>query len=182
MSESVSFSESGVKVDNPNKFKGVCSKCLLTVQPFEGHVIGSGSNYSIKHLKCPSTFVAIPRGFYTLLRDEGLSRNINIHKQDATNAFMPKGKIFSFCDEGESEYIPFAHLDNFGNLKIWRKYQDKHFLEEDLNTLVNDPSGARIAYATQTGDCALCNSQLDVLPEEYEGFCADCDVYASKGN
>lgn len=91
--------------------------------------------------------------------------------------FMPGRQLIAYLSgaDNETDYTRFGHIDERGNLRIWKKHQDNTALVADAKSFWADPHAENVVPAVR---CYRCGHKLTVPASVYNGLGPDC---AKKG-
>ena len=119
---------------------------------------------------------AFPEGRFTVQFENGDYKTIRVRRQDEDATFMPGRLVLSYLSgsDNDSDYTSFAHVDEGGNTRVWKKYRQNSSLIEALKVLVGSPTAAREAYAEQSGCCSRCGRTLTVPTSLHAGLGPEC--------
>lgn len=180
----------------PNRYGGKCVTCGVYVQEGAGILVGNArSGWGVEHKpgECVSAFAevpvfdaaqnrtpadstfAVPDGRYTIIWGDHY-KTVRVQHQDEYASFMPGRVILSHLtgSNNDRDYTSFAHVDEQGNVRIWKKFQGIENLREAVKVLMGDPKAASQAYARESGCCGVCNRSL-TTPESIEaGIGPEC--------
>jgi len=172
----------------PNRYGGKCTKCSAWVEAGAGYLTGRAGAWTTEHIECPSEDAPaapvstsahkgdLPEGRFTVQFADGTYKTIRIRRQDEDAQFMPSRLVLSYLSgsDNDSDYTSFAHVDEGGNTRVWKKYRQNTALVEALKVLVGSPTAAREAYAEQSGCCSRCGRTLTVPTSLHAGLGPEC--------
>jgi hypothetical protein len=135
-----------------------CGECGFE----NGHARGCVTRAPRRPVKIDAK-VAVPDGTYTVEFADGSYRTLRVRIQPEDSDFMPGQQVVGYLrgSNNDHDYTNFAHLKR-GEVYVWKKHRDSTEIIEALRVLVGDPKAAAIAYARQSGRCALCGRTLTV--------------------
>lgn len=171
-----------------NKYGARCTRCGIYVPEGQGTIEKNASGkWEVIHIQpCPDaqeveqaapalvTF-AVPDGRYTVIWADGY-KTIRVRHQDEFATFMPGRVILSYLSgsDNTSDYTSFAHVDERGEVRVWKKHQGNDRLCEAVKVLLGDPKAASQAYARESGCCGICGRTL-TTPESIDaGIGPEC--------
>jgi hypothetical protein len=176
--------------ERTNGYGARCALCKVWVEPNQGRLIKSGGSWRVEHVQpCPNpgqTHTAdlaasqpvdfkVPDGRYTIVWGDHY-KTIRVRHQDEFDSFMPGKAVLSYLSgsNNDSDYTSFAHVDETGSVRIWKKHQGNEDLKQAVKVLLGDPKAASQAYARESGCCGVCNRSL-TTPESIEaGIGPEC--------
>lgn len=187
-------SASSDRAPRANKYGGRCRQCDGWVPEGEGLLVGSRTEgWGVEHADCTavetvSRTAAAPvtvgqqarplvPGWYTVVFDDDDDhRTIQIEQQDDDDDFMPGRLILSYLSgsDNERDYTRFGHVDERGNVRIWKKHQGIPALARAINVLIGDPQAAAQSYAMESEHCYRCNRRLTSPESLRAGIGPDC--------
>ena len=140
-----------------NKYKALCFLCNQMVPEEEGQLTRVEDQWKVSHVgDCPKNWLDIPDGHYTITLD-GEKKTFRVSTQSIHDSFKPGHRILAHRNVEENlrlqpassqEYQSFAHLDDKGNVQIWKRFSDRGDLLRQAHALVKgDLSAAREFYA-----------------------------------
>jgi len=183
-------SDSGPK-PFPNKFGARCTVCTVWVEAGEGETTKVDGKWQVRHVQpCPTPGQApaqadtkpvergsfsVPDGRYTVIW-ENHYKTIRVTTQDQFADFMPGRPVLSYLSgaNNDRDYTRFAHVDEHGNVRIWKKHQANETLREAVKVLVGDPKAASKAYAQESGECGVCGRTLTTPESLAAGIGPEC--------
>jgi len=172
----------------PNRYGGKCTKCSAWVEAGAGYLTGRAGAWTTEHIECPSEDAPaapvstsahkgdLPEGRFTVQFADGTYKTLRVRRQDEDANFMPGRLVLSYLSgsDNDSDYTSFAHVDEGGNTRVWKKYRQNSSLIEALKVLVGSPTAAREAYAEQSGCCSRCGRTLTVPTSLHAGLGPEC--------
>lgn len=174
-----------------NKFGGKCGKCGSYVQENAGVLTGGRGNWGVEHKpgECPSADAPapaertvsnpgafpVPDGRYTVIW-ENHYKTMRVQTQDEFATFMPGKVVLKYLSgsNNDHDYTSFAHVDEHGNVRVWKKFQDRADLREAVKVLMGDPKAASKAYAAESGQCGRCGRTLTTPESLSAGIGPEC--------
>lgn len=116
-------------------------------------------------------------GFYTVVFEDGEYRTLRLRRQKAGSTFMPGRMMVSYLcgPDNTSDYNSFAHVNDEGNVIVWRRYKQDSVLAEAVRVLVGDPKAAQMAYAQKSGNCYICGRTLTTPESIAKGLGPVCE-------
>lgn len=189
---------SAVQADAPktvrvNKFGARCVNCDGWVPEGEGRLEKVGSSWQVSHIPpCPVTQESpaptgvdyrqtivngqvVFDGTYTVLVpvSETDHRTFKLRTQDMDEEFMPGKQIVSVLRgrDNDSDYQRIGHVDETGQVRVWRKHQDTDYAKDLLEAwnFFNSPSEVLKSVA-----CYRCGRTLTVPASVYNGLGPEC--------
>lgn len=172
-----------------NGYPGRCVKCQGWVEATKGTVAQRGGKWEVSHLdgECNVSAPAasaeapternfsVPDGTYTIIWDNHY-KTIKVRTQDQFADFMPGKPVLGYLAgaDNDRDFTSFAHVDERGQVRIWKKHQHNENLREAVKVLLGDPKAASQAYARESGCCGVCGRTL-TTPESIEaGIGPEC--------
>ena len=117
----------------------------------------------------------IPDGRYTVSWDDQY-KTLRVRTQDETSDFMPGRAIIQHLtgSNNDADYTSFAHVDETGSVRIWKKHQTNGLLREAVKILLDSPQKAAESYAVESGTCSRCGRTLTVPASLNAGLGPEC--------
>ena len=172
-----------------NVYGARCSSCQAWVEAGQGRLENTGGMWKVSHIPpCPNkeaapapeatptrTTFKVPDGRYTVVFADG-HKTIRVAHQDEFDSFMPGKAVLSFLSgsNNDSDYTSFAHVDERGSVRIWKKHQGNERLLQAVKVLLGDPKAASQAYARESGCCGVCNRTLTTPESLAAGIGPEC--------
>jgi hypothetical protein len=179
----------------PNRYGGKCRVCGVYVEAGAGNLVGSAGAWGVEHKpgECPTISVdesltgaptkapeattefKVPDGRYTIIWGDH-HKTIRVRHQGEYDDFKPGQVILSHLtgSNNDSDYTSFAHVDERGEVRIWKKYQGVENLREAVKVLLGDPKAASQAYAQESGCCGVCGRTLTTPESLAAGIGPEC--------
>jgi hypothetical protein len=179
------------KPERVNAYGARCVKCTVWVEPGAGRLTNRAGQWEVSHIPpCPerqpvvetvtvtevpeatkvseTPAFSVPDGRYTVIFADDY-KTIRVSHQDADSTFMPGRTILGYLSvtDNDRDYTSFAHVDESGSVRIWKKHQGVASLSESVKVLLGDPKAASKAYAAESGCCGICGRTL-TTPESIE--------------
>lgn len=177
-----------------NKFGGKCAVCGVYVVEGQGTIVKNESTgrWDVTHIQpCPAAgepaaktpqapateavAFSVPDGRYTIIWEDGY-KTIRVSHQGEFDEFMPGRAILSFLSgsNNDRDYTSFAHVDERGQVRVWKRHQGNERLREAVKVLLGDPKAASQAYARESGCCGICNRSLTTPESIAAGIGPEC--------
>ena len=175
-----------------NKFGAKCVNCGVFVPENTGRLTNDNGKWVVSHIPpCPtagepaaqapqapaaeSVAFSVPDGRYTIIWEDGY-KTIRVSHQGEFDEFMPGRAILSFLSgsDNDRDYTSFAHVDERGQVRVWKRHQGNERLREAVKVLLGDPKAASQAYARESGCCGICNRSLTTPESIAAGIGPEC--------
>lgn len=185
-----------------NRYGGQCHSCLKPVGMGE-EMLYRRSDKKMHHTACPinepvtleelgitapttqttedtpQNDSAIVDGYYTVQRENGTHITFRIRTQKDDASFAPGQQVIATLtgsdNEGENSYRGWGFVAN-GDIRVWKskanKVADWPKLAEAL--ISGNWKAAGVMYATESGNCFLCNRLLTVVSSVQQGVGPIC--------
>lgn len=172
-----------------NKYGSRCADCGNWVEAEQGLLTEESGRWVVRHdgacpqkdLPEPNQIVdtpepPLPVGRYTIVFADGTYKTLRVTVQDAFDNFMPGRTILSYLagSDNDRDYTSYAHLDEHGAPRIWKKHQGTRSLLEATKVLLGDPQAAAQAYAEHSHNCSRCGRTLTVPASLHAGLGPEC--------
>jgi hypothetical protein len=171
----------------PNRYAGKCVNCHGYVEAGAGWLTGNPGNWGCEHINCgmveetptapaPASTFAVAEGRYTVQFENGSYKTLRVRRQDEDADFKPGLLLVSFLSgsDNDRDYTSFAHVEDDGTTRVWKRYRQSPDLVEALKVLIGAPTAAREAYAEQSGCCSRCGRTLTVPTSLHAGLGPEC--------
>jgi hypothetical protein len=163
-----------------NAYGAKCADCGVWVEPGQGRLIRGNGGWRVSHIPpcpdpqsqhepvnkpvveaAPAVAFSVPDGRYTV-QWENEYKTIRVSHQGEFDTFMPGRVLIGFLSgsDNDHDYTSFAHVDESGSVRIWKKHRDNHTLLEAVKVILGDPRAASKAYAQESGCCGVCGRTL----------------------
>lgn len=171
-----------------NKYGARCARCGVYVPEGQGTIEKNASGrWDVIHVQpCPDpqqasqaapapAAFAVPDGRYTVIWGDHY-KTIRVRHQDEFDDFMPGKVLLSYLSgaNNDRDYTRFGHVDERGQVRIWKKHQGNETLREAVKVLLGDPQAASKAYAAESGCCGVCGRTLTTPESLAAGIGPEC--------
>lgn len=169
----------------PNKFGAKCVDCGVYVPEGTGNTTRNPSGkWEVRHNQpCPEPTplgqdsmgdingpgvpapsarnFSVPDGRYTIIWGDHY-QTLRVETQDVFATFMPGAVVLKYLSgaNNDRDFTGFGHVDERGEVRVWKKHQANETLREAVKVLLGDPKAASQAYARESGQCGVCNRTL----------------------
>lgn len=103
-------------------------------------------------------------GFYTMVRADGSHVTFRIRTQGEGESFAPNKRIIATLtgSDNESSYTGWGFVNPIGTISVWNKMASKVGDWQSLAfaLVTGDWKSAGLQYATESGNCYVCNRRL----------------------
>lgn len=119
-------------------------------------------------------------GTFTVEFANGEYETLRFRRQAPDSTFMPGRLVVGFLSgpDNTNDFQQFGHVDERGQLRIWRRYSNLSGGRKDQAARIvlggADLAGQRQAYAMRSGRCSRCGRTLTVPASLYAGMGPEC--------
>lgn len=108
-------------------------------------------------------------GVFTVEFEDGGYRTLRVRRQSEDSGFKPGAMVVAFLDgpDNDNNYTGFAHVDEHGQVRIWKRFASNTVLAEAVKVLTGDQIACAKAFARRSTRCSFCRRPL-TTPESLD--------------